>query len=83
MRETRYTNSMREILENSHLADIISMGSIVVPLILKDLEAEPKHWFYALHKLTGADPVSEDHAGTVQKMRADWLAWGRNTGLVV
>lgn len=82
MRATKYSNSMTEILENESLSRIMSLGPSVVPLILEDLEKSPKHWFYALTQLTGEDPVAEDHAGNLQSMRNDWLAWGRERGLV-
>lgn len=32
---------------------IISMGQPVVPLILRDLERKPDHWFWALRAITG------------------------------
>jgi hypothetical protein len=54
--------------------------NVVVPLILRQLESEgddPDHWFWALHFLTGADPVSPDDRGDMKKMAAAWLDWGR------
>ncbi|MER9421449.1 hypothetical protein NKI88_03190 [Mesorhizobium sp. M0317] len=81
VRETRFTNSMDDIVSNKSLQQIINLGSVVVPLILKDLEREPKHWFYALQILTGANPVSRNDAGNMQKMAAAWLQWGREKGI--
>jgi hypothetical protein len=65
VRETRFTNSMTEILDNKNLANIIDLGPSVVPLILKDLDVSPKPWFYALRILTGEDPVTEENAGNL------------------
>jgi len=36
---------------------IIGLGPRVVPLILARLEKKPDHWFWALHAITGAEPV--------------------------
>lgn len=59
---------------------IIGMGDRAVPLILAELEREagdPDHWGWALHAITGDDPIPEEAAGdTVQIARA-WLDWGR------
>ena len=61
---------------------IIALGPSVVPLILKDLEREPAHWFEALRAITGEDPVPVQDWGKVPAMCAAWLAWGRCRGLV-
>jgi hypothetical protein len=61
---------------------IVALGLPVVPLILRDLEREPAHWFEALQAITGEDPVSLDDWGKIQVMRAAWLGWGRNHGLI-
>ncbi len=42
---------------------IIALGPAVVPLILRDLEREPAHWFEALQAITGEDPVSVEDWG--------------------
>lgn len=61
---------------------IIALGSPVVPLILRDLERQPSHWFDALRELTGEDPVPRADWGKIQAMQAAWLAWGRSRGLL-
>lgn len=33
------------------------MGEAAVPLILRDLEHQPDHWFWALREITQANPV--------------------------
>lgn len=35
---------------------IIGLGPEVAPLLLRELERQPDHWFWALKALTGADP---------------------------
>ena len=57
---------------------IIAMGAEVVPLLLRELEREPDHWFRALAVLTGADPVPAESRGKIREMADAWLGWGRS-----
>lgn len=59
---------------------IIGMGSEAVPLILKDLQQQPDHWFWALAHITGEDPVPEEKRGRLGEMAEAWLNWGRRNG---
>jgi hypothetical protein len=61
---------------------IIALGQPAVPLLLRDMEKEPVHWFEALKAITGEDPVSPDDWGNIPAMAATWLAWGRSRNLV-
>lgn len=59
---------------------IVAMGARAVPLILSEMEREgdePDQWFWALHAITGADPVPFDARGDVVQMAEAWLEWGR------
>lgn len=60
--------------------EIISLGQAVVPLLLRDLESNRRHWFTALAVITGADPVPEEDAGNIPRMVETWLRWGRENG---
>jgi hypothetical protein len=51
-------------------------------LLLRDLEREPAHWFEALQAITGEDPVRREQWGNIPAMRAAWLAWARQKGLI-
>lgn len=59
---------------------IIGMGMQAVPLILRELEKEPAHWFWALAAITGENPVPSEHAGNIAEMTKDWVLWGRSRG---
>jgi hypothetical protein len=59
---------------------IIGMGPAAVPLLLRELELRPDHWFWALKSITGADPVPPASRGKVREMARLWLEWGRNQG---
>ena len=61
---------------------IIELGQPVVPLLLRELEKEPVHWFEALKAITGEDPVSPKDWGNVSVMASAWLAWGRQRNLL-
>ena len=68
-------------LDSKPYLEIIEMGSVVVPLILKDMEKTNNHWFRALREITGAQPVSEEHRGKIKAMCRDWLEWARKEGV--
>lgn len=59
---------------------IIGMGERAVPLILRELEREPDHWFWALGAITGENPVPPEDAGDVEKMAEAWIDFGRRRG---
>lgn len=59
---------------------IIGLGPAAIPLILRELQQEPGHWFWALHALTGEDPASA--GSTFQEAVEAWLQWGREHGYV-
>ena len=61
---------------------IIGMGEPALPLILRELERKPDHWFWALTAITGQDPVPPEDAGNIRKMTEAWLRLGRQRGLL-
>ena len=69
-------------VRNNHPAyqEIISMGTEVVPLLLRDMEENHTHWFYALRQITGADPIPQSAAGNISKMAEAWLHWAKDNG---
>jgi len=60
---------------------IIGLGRPVVRHILRELQRSPDHWFWALHSITGEDPVKESDSGNLARMADAWLKWGRSRGL--
>ena len=59
---------------------IIGLGPGVVPLLLRELEVRPNHWFHALRAITGDNPVKVNQRGNLHEMTAAWLEWGRKEG---
>jgi len=57
------------------------MGREALPLILGALRREPDHWFVALRRITGEDPVPEDARGDLHRMAEAWLRWGAEHGI--
>jgi hypothetical protein len=60
--------------------EIIALGEAVVPLLLRDLKINRRHWFVALRSITGANPIPKEDAGNIPKMVDAWLRWGREHG---
>jgi hypothetical protein len=79
---TALLSSTKAMVSHPAYRAIIALGALAVPLLLRDLEREPVHWFEALRAITGEDPVPRAHWGDIAAMRADWLAWGRQHGLI-
>jgi hypothetical protein len=79
-RERGPHSSSARLAEHPAYQEIIRMGPEVVPLLLRELEREPDHWFRALYALTGANPVPTESNGKIREMAVAWLRWGREQG---
>jgi hypothetical protein len=73
-------SSITRISMHPAYQQIIGMGDPAVPLILRELESDPDHWFWALNAITGADPVPESGRGVLREMVKAWLDWGAEHG---
>ena len=62
--------------------DVIRMGGRAIRPILLRLRQRPEHWFYALHKITGENPVPPASEGKRKLMAEAWLQWGKERGYV-
>ena len=78
--ETLFTSSVTDMAMHSSYQRIIGLGPAAVPLLLRELERNPDHWFWALHAITGVDPTMPEQKGNVQEMAKAWLDWGRAAG---
>lgn len=79
-RETAFLSATPMIVMHESYQSIMSLGPDIVPILLKDLQENRRHWFWALHHLTGHDPVSAKDRGNVDKMISAWIEWGRDRG---
>ncbi|MBI2985266.1 MAG: hypothetical protein HYY45_00720 [Deltaproteobacteria bacterium] len=78
--ETQASSSVTEMAMHPAYQQIIGMGPAAIPLILRELENKPDHWFWALKAITGIDPVKPSERGKIRKMVEAWLRWGKEEG---
>ncbi len=81
-RDTFFVSNSSLAVKHPAHREIISMGESVVPLILERMRRERGHWFFALHAITGANPVNPADRGKVVVMQQAWLQWGEANGYV-
>ena len=74
--ETALLSNMAKKTSHPAYQRIICMGEPAVPLMLKELEKSPTHWFIALRTITGDNPVKPENRGRILLMAQDWLKWG-------
>jgi len=75
-----FTSSGTEIALHPAYQQIIGMGKEAIPLILKELQREQDHWFWALKAITGEDPVPPSDRGKLPNMTEAWLRWAQAHG---
>lgn len=74
------SSSVSQLSLHPKYQQIIGMGATAIPFILRELEREPKHLFWALHAITGENPVPEADRGRIRKMAEAWIRWGKDRG---
>lgn len=74
-------SSATEMAMHPAYQQIIGLGRDAVPLLLRELQREPDHWFWALKAITGVDPVEPRQRGQIREMTEAWLRWAREQGL--
>jgi hypothetical protein len=80
--QTAAVSSTSEIVSNFYYYQIIGLGEGVVPYILRELESKGGQWYLALRAITNENPVPDEEIGNIKKMKAAWLKWGRERGLI-
>jgi hypothetical protein len=78
--EVAHLSSTTARVNHTAYREIIALGPVVVPLLLRELAKSPNHWFAALRAITGADPVPPSERGRVDPMTEAWIRWGRDHG---
>jgi hypothetical protein len=82
-KETAHQSNVAKKALNPAYQEIIGMGERAVPLLLAELHREPDDWFWALHAITGANPVPLASRGNLCAMAEAWIQWGREKGYTV
>lgn len=78
--ETGSGSSMSTRVLHPAYQQIIGLGQEVVPILLEELRQRPTHWFHALQSITGEDPITTSHRGSIREMADDWIRWGIHNG---
>jgi len=78
--ETGAFSSATKKVMNFHYLRIVGMGMPVVPVILRELQRRPSHWFQALTFITGEDPVKPEEKGDISRMAEAWIRLGKQRG---
>ena len=78
LRETEHTSSVKQACMRPAYQRIIGMGPAVVPYLLRELERNPDHWFWALNAITEEDPARAEDS--LDGAKDAWLQWGREKG---
>jgi hypothetical protein len=76
--ETESLSSIKKKITHPDYLKIIEMGSEVIPIILQSLLKDPDHWFVALNKISGENPIS--YGASFQDAVIGWLQWGQSKG---
>jgi hypothetical protein len=79
---SRFLSNTAQIAMLKSYQRIIGMGWDAVPLILEELQREPRQWFWALEAITEEDPVPPEEAGKVRLMARAWIDWGKQKGFL-
>lgn len=78
--ETRFMSFAHQKFLVPSYQRIIGLGPSAVPMMLRELQDTPDHWFWALAAVTGQNPVPPQSAGNFAATRAAWLNWGKEQG---
>ncbi len=81
--DTGHMSILSRIVTHSSYQGIIDMGEQAIPLILKDLEIEPNHWFSALSAIAGDGPeIPAEDKGDMRAISQAWLEWGKSKNYI-
>ena len=85
--DTLVLSDRGKIMGHPAMRAIIAMGEEVVPIILRDLQAEPSLMVWALPEITGQNLAPPKIEGgfvkwNIAAQTETWLQWGRAKGLL-
>ena len=78
--ETALESSVERMALHPAYQRIVGMGPAALPLIMRDLQQRPQHWFWALRAITGEDPAAGEE--TIAGAASAWLRWGGARGFI-
>ena len=81
--DTGHLSTVSRITTHPSYLGIVAMGKPAIPLILKDLEMEPNHWFSALSAMAGEGPnIPAQDRGDMRAICNAWLEWGKSENYI-
>jgi hypothetical protein len=78
--DTEFASSLTDMVLHPAYQRIIGLGPSALPLIFRELERKPDHWFWALKAISGEDPTPPGAHGNVRLMTRAWLDWATDNG---
>jgi hypothetical protein len=82
--ETMHLSSPTQMMLHSSYQAILRLASEdkkeTIGLMLKDLKANGRPWFWALSYLTNENPINPVDFGKTEKMIKAWVRWGEQNG---
>jgi len=78
--QTQFTSSVDEMVMHPDYQRIIGLGRQALPLLLRELQERPNHWFWALRSIAGDDPTRQ--GDNFDKAVNAWLQWGKAQGYI-
>lgn len=75
-RETMALSSTSDILDNAAFEQIVALGIVVLPYVLRELDAGDHWWLYALDSIVGE--IEFEGIDSVDALASAWVAWGRD-----
>lgn len=75
-RETASSSFVFDKLEHPDFQKIVDLGEEVIPFILLQLKKQPSFIYFALHFITGEDPILQKSSGNINLIIQDWMNWG-------
>jgi hypothetical protein len=71
--ETKHCSSVKKAVGHRSYLRIIGLGRPAIPLLIRELQERPDHWFVALESITGEDPVPP--TATFDQAVQAWVDW--------
>ncbi len=81
-RDTVFLSSVTKLVKHPAYQHIIEMGEAALPLLFKELQVRPDHWFWALSAITSENPVKQEDAGDIDKMTLAWMEGGKKENYI-
>lgn len=75
--ETQFYSTSTPLMEHPAYKEILQMGEVAVPWLLRDMAATGAHWTLLLREITGENPAIHATPGKVREVQAAWIEWGR------